>query len=222
MKVTKETVMVNNVEIVESVALKDYFNGLAEIKAGRFLSFSTFQLFYALQLMSQKTISRVKMAERLIVGEGAVRTILSRLVDARLVKTSKRGCMLTAEGLHVWHELNKVFPRRGEFSRTELTPSEFNYCFVIRNCADKVGSGIEQRDKAIVVGATRALVFVFQNGRLRINFVSDDIEKTFPDAARQIIKDYNPQENDAIIIASGETALKAMHGAFAASWSLIG
>jgi hypothetical protein len=221
---TNEGVIVtNNWNLSASPALKDYFNGLAEIKAeGRFLSFSAFQLFYTVQLISQKTVSRAKIAEQLNIGEGTVRTILSRLVDAGLVKTSKEGCMLTVAGLHVWNELDKVFPKRGEFSWTELTPSGFNYSFVVRNSANKVGSGIEQRDKAIMVGATRALVVVFQSGRLRINSVSDDIEKTFPIVARQILADFKPQENDAIVIASGETALKAMHGAFAASWSLMG
>ncbi len=174
-----------------------------------------------MQLMSKTTISRSNIAKRLNVGEGTARTILGRLVDAGLVKISKAGCMLTGEGLRVCRDFDKVFPQRGKFSWTELTPSDFNYSFVIREGADKVGSGIEQRDKAIVVGATRALVAIFQNGRLRINAVSDDIEQVFPVAAHKILQDLKPQENDAIVIASGETPLKAMHGAFAASWSLL-
>ena len=103
----------------------------------------------------------------------------------------------------------------------ELTTSNYNYSFVIRNSANKVGSGIKQRDKAIVAGAASALVVVFQSGRLRINSVSDDMERVFPVAARQILRDLEPQENDAIVIASGETFLKALQGAFAASWSLL-
>ncbi|MGD6850960.1 MAG: DUF4443 domain-containing protein [Candidatus Bathyarchaeia archaeon] len=204
------------------VEFKCYFNGLAEIKAaGRYLSFSAFQLYYALQLMSKATISRSKIAKLLNVGEGTARTILSRLVDAGLVKISKSGCKLTGEGLRVCREFDKFFPQRGKFFWTELTPFDYNYGFVIREGADKVGSGIEQRDKAIVVGATRALVAVFRNGRLRINAVSDDIEQAFPIAAQKILQDLKPQENDAIVIASGETPIKAMHGAFAASWSLM-
>jgi len=203
--------------------LKEYINELAENKlAGRFLSFSSFQIFYALYLISKKTIARAKIAEQLNVGEGTVRTILSRLIKDDLVKTSNVGCMLTVEGSHVCRELEKVFPRHSEFPRTELTPSAFNYTFVIRNGSDKVSSGIEQRDKAITVGAKSALVINFIRGRLRINSVSDEIGKTFPTVARQILEDFKPEENDAIVIASGETALKAMHGAFAASWSLLG
>ena len=201
--------------------LKGLINSLTETKNGQFLSFSGFHFFYALELMSENRVGRNKLAEQLNVGEGAVRTLLIRLKGAGLVTTSKSGCMLTDEGLRVWRELDKFFPGRAAFFRSELTPFNFNYGFVIRNGADKVNSGIEQRDKAIVVGAERALIFVFRNGQLRINYVSNDIEETFPMVARQILQQLKPQENDAVVIASGETPLKAMHGAFSASWSLL-
>jgi DNA-binding MarR family transcriptional regulator len=202
-------------------ALKGFITGLAEIKSsGQSLSFSVFHLFYALELMSEKTVGRNKLAEQLNVGEGAVRTIVSRLVGASLMTTSKAGCTLTVEGLHVWREFEEVFPRRVEFLRTELTPSEFNYAFLVKGSGSKVGSGIEQRDAAIVAGAVRALVIVFRSGRLLIESVSDDIGEAFPKAASQILRDLEPQDDDVIVIAGGDTALKAMHGAFAASWSL--
>jgi len=171
--------------------------------------------------MSETSISRSTIAEQLDLGEGTARTILGRLVNAGLVKTSMTGCILTGEGLRVYREFNNVFPKRAKFPWTELTPSNFNYGFVIKSKADKVGSGIEQRDKAIVVGATRALVAVFKNGRLQINFISDDIKQMFPIATNKILQYLEPQENDVIVIASAETPLKAMHGAFAASWSLL-
>ena len=202
-------------------ALKGFITGLAEIKSsGQSLSFSVFHLFYALELMSEKTVGRSKLAEQLNVGEGAVRTILSRLVGAGLMTASKAGCALTVEGLRVWQGFEKVFPRRVEFLRTELAPSEFNYAFLVKGSGGKVGSGIEQRDAAIVAGALRALVIVFRSGRLRIESVSDDIEEAFPKAASQILRHLKPQDDDVIVIAGGDTALKAMHGAFAASWSL--
>ena len=202
-------------------AIKDYFESLAGNKSAARLSFSEFQIFYTLQLLSQEPMSRVKIAKQLSVGEGTVRNILSRLVDAKLAKPSRAGYKLTVEGLRICYTIDEVFPKRSIFSCTELTPSNCNYSFVIRNGANKVGSGMEQRDKAIVAGATSALTVVFQSGRLRINSVSDDIKNEFPVAFRQILRDLTPKENDAIVIASGETFLKAMHGAFAASWSLL-
>ena len=47
------------------------------------------------------------------------------------------------------------------------------------------------------------------------------IEKDYPKAASQILKELTPEDNDAIIIAGADSALRAKRGAFAASWSLI-
>jgi len=52
--------------------------------------------------------------------------------------------------------------------------------------------------------------------------VSDCIEKQYPKATSLVLKELKPQDNDVIIIASADSALKAKRGAFAASWSLIG
>jgi len=212
----------NRSEASMTSALKDLITGLTEIKSsGQSLSFSAFHLFYALELMSSKTVGRGPLAEQLNVGEGAARTILSRLGEAGLITASKSGCALSVEGLNVWRELEKVFPRRVEFLRTELTPSEFNYAFLVKGSGGKVRSGIEQRDVAVAAGASNALIIVFRSGRLHIKSVSDNVEEVFPKAARPILRDIKPQDDDVIVIAGGNTALKAMRGAFAASWSLL-
>ena len=46
-------------------------------------------------------------------------------------------------------------------------------------------------------------------------------EKDYPKAASQILKELTPEDNDAIVIAGADSALRAKRGAFAASWSLI-
>jgi hypothetical protein len=214
--------MLNKNENPLASALNNLIKELSEVKApGPPVSFSMSHLFYALELLSKKTLGRVKLAEQLNVGGGAIRTILSRLVGAGLVTTSKAGCALTVEGLYVWRELETIFPKRTEFLQTELTPSQFSFAFLVRGCSESVRSGIEQRDAAVAAGALYAVILVFRNGHLRIESVSDDVEKTFPNAARRILRTFKPHDEDTIVIVCGDTALKAKHGAFAASWSLF-
>jgi DNA-binding MarR family transcriptional regulator len=202
--------------------LKEFVSSLAGAKApGPNTTFTVFHIFYALELTSEKTFGRNKLAEKLNVGEGAVRTIISRLVDANLITTSKEGCTLTSKGLRTWKEFEKVFPKRTEIPQSELATSDYNYTFLVKNSGNKVKSGIDQRDAAIVAGARRAIVIVLKDGHLRIESVSENIEKEFPNAASEILKDLKPEENDVIIIAGGDTPLKAKRGAFAASWSLL-
>jgi DNA-binding MarR family transcriptional regulator len=206
-----------------ATSLKKFMQQIAGKKApGPSTTFTIFHVFYALELMAQKPLGRNKLAEKLEVGDGAVRTIISRLKDAGLIETSKEGCNLTKKGLETWLQFEAIFPKRVDIAKSELNPSEFNFAFLVKNSGQKVQSGIDQRDAAIIAGARKALVTVFKNGHLCIESVSDNIEKEYPKAASQILKELTPQENDVIIIAGADSALKAKRGAFAASWSLIG
>ncbi len=206
-----------------SASLKKFIQGIAGKKApGPSTTFTVFHIFYALEIMSQKPLGRNKLAKKLNVGDGAVRTIISRLRNAGLIETSKEGCSLANKGLEVWRQFEQVFPKRIEIQKSELSESEFNFAFLVKNSGQKVRSGIDQRDAAIIAGARKALVIVFKNGHLHIESVSDRIEKDYPKAASQILKQLAPEDNDVIIVAGADSALKAKRGAFAASWSLIG
>ena len=201
---------------------KSFIESLASPKGpGPSTTFSMFHIFYALELMAEKPIGRTKLAEKLNVGEGAIRTIISRLKDAGLIVTSKEGCNLTDKGLSVWKNFAEVFPKRVKIEKTPLTTSEYNYAFLVKNRGHKVKSGIDQRDAAIMGGARRAVVIVSKNGHLVIESVSNSIEKDFPEAANKILKDLKPEDNDVIIIAGADNPLKAKRGAFAASWVLL-
>lgn len=205
-----------------AVSLKKFIQEIAGKKApGPSTTFTVFHIFYALELMSQESLGRSKLAKKLNVGDGAVRTIISRLKNAGLIETSKEGCSLTKKGLDVWGQFEKVFPKRVEISKNDLIESEFCFAFLVKNSGQKVRSGIDQRDAAIIAGARKALVIVLKDGHLCIQSVSNSIEKEYPKAASQILKELSPEDNDVIIVAGSDSALRAKRGAFAASWSLI-
>jgi predicted transcriptional regulator len=202
---------------------KKFIESLVSEKApGPSTTFSMFHIFSALEILAQKPIGRNKLAEQLGVGDGAIRTIVKRLKDADLIVTSKGGTQLTPKGIEVWSKFLELFPQRTEIERTELTNSPFSYAFLVRNSRDKIDTGIEQRDAAIMGGARRAIAIACQDGHLIINSVSGIIEKAFPDAARKIQRNLRIEENDVVIIAGADTPLKARRGAFAAAWVLIG
>jgi predicted transcriptional regulator len=202
--------------------LKEFITATAEKKApGPSTSFTPFHIYSALELLSKEPLGRNKLAEKLGVGDGAVRTIISRLKDSELIVNSKEGCMLTPKGQQVWSQFEQVFPQRTEIPKTEMTPSETNYAFLVKGCGSKVHSGIDQRDAAIIAGAKRAIAIVANHGSLYIETVSQCLEKDYPNAAGQILKKVSPQDNDVIIIAGAETMSKAKSGAFAAAWSLL-
>jgi predicted transcriptional regulator len=201
---------------------KRFIENLASPKGpGPSTTFSMFHIFFALELMAEKPIGRTKLAEKLNVGDGAIRTIVSRLKDAGLIVISKEGCNLTDKGVSVWKNFAEVFPKRVAIEKTPLTNSKYNYAFLVKNRGHKVKSGIDQRDAAIMGGARRAVVIVSKKGHLVIESVSNSIEKDFPEAANKILKNLKPEDNDVIIIAGADDPIKAKRGAFAASWVLL-
>ncbi|MCW4046288.1 MAG: hypothetical protein NWE99_01810 [Candidatus Bathyarchaeota archaeon] len=205
-----------------SSTLKRFIESLVHGKApGPAPSFSMFHIILALELMAEKPIGRNKLAEKLGVGDGAIRTIIGRLKDAGLISISKEGCTLTPKGLKIWKEFEQIFPKRLTVEKTELTTSKYNFGFLVKNSGEKVKSGIEQRDAAIMGGAKRAIVIVAKGGHLIIDSISNDIVKEFPKASNQILRDFKPEDNDVIIIAGADDPLRAKRGAFAASWILI-
>jgi predicted transcriptional regulator len=205
-----------------AVSLKKFMQQIAGKKApGPSTTFTIFHVFYALELFAQKPLGRNKLAEKLNVGDGAVRTIISRLKNAELIETSKEGCNLTKKGAEIWEKIEEIFPKRVQIPRSDLAESDFNFAFLVKKSGQKVRSGIDQRDAAIIAGARKALVIVFRGGHLCIESVSDCIEQQYPKAASLILKELAPEEDDVIIVAGADSALKAKRGAFAASWSLI-
>ena len=203
-------------------SFKQQMEHIAGEKApGPSTTFSAFHIFYALELMAEKPIGRNRLAEKLNVGDGAIRTIINHLRGEGLIVAAKEGCSLTEKGTQVWERFEALFPQRGEVARTELTNAVHNYGFLVKGSGGKVKSGIEQRDAAIIAGAKRATVIVSRKGGLCIQSVSDDIAKDFPKAAELILKNFKPEDNDVLVVAGADSVLRAKQGAFAAAWSLV-
>ena len=184
-------------------------------------TFSVFHMLRAIELMAEKTIGRSKLAEKLNVGEGAVRTIIGRLKDAGLVATSKTGCALTNKGLRLWKEYKSVFKKKAEIVKSELAFADYNFAILIKNRGHKVKSGVEQRDAAVMAGAKGATTIVLKKGCLNLPSVSNNVSKDFPEAANQLVQLLEPEENDVIIIGSAANLGKAEYGALAAAWTLL-
>jgi predicted transcriptional regulator len=183
--------------------------------------FSVLHMLHAIDLLAKQAIGRGKLAKELGLGEGAVRTMVRRLKRARLITTSEKGCSLTDDGRQLWNEYKAIFRKKVEIRKNELTLAEKNIAILVKNRGHKVGSGIQQRDAAIRVGAKGAITIKFSKGRMIIPTVSENITEEFPSAAKQILNHLHPEENDAIVIGSADDPLTAEYGSLAAAWTLV-
>jgi len=185
-------------------------------------SFSVFDVIKAMELIAEKgSIGRGKIAEELRLGEGATRTLISRLIDARLIASSKSGCSLTEKGAKIWNELRAIIPQKFVLEKNELTFAAYSVALQVKGQGGKVKKGLEQRDAAVTVGAKGATTLVFKDNRLILPMISTDVAKDYPVTFNQIIRLTKLEENDVVIISSADQLKMAEYGALAAAWSLV-
>jgi len=203
--------------------LKKLLESLLEEKApGPYLSFSVFHLIKALELIAKEgPIGRSKLSDELKTGEGAIRTLVERLRAANLIAVSKQGCSLTEEGEKIWSKMQLLFPQKARLESNELTLAGCNVAIRVRGHGEKVKSGLEQRDAALLAGAKGAMTLFFKEKRLILPAISEDVAREFPAAFRQIAEHLQLEENDAVVIGSADAWNQAEYGALAAAWSLI-
>jgi predicted transcriptional regulator len=203
--------------------LKKFLESLLEEKApGPYPSFSVFHLIKALELIAKTSqIGRCKLSEELKIGEGATRTLIERLKDADLVSASRKGCSLTTKGKKVWSEFKSTFPQKITLDKNELTSADCNVALQISGGGNRLRTGLEQRDAAIVAGARSAITIVFKKQKLVIPTISKDVARDFPSVFRQITELLRLKENDAVVVGSANNWSKAEYGAWAAAWTLI-
>ncbi len=203
--------------------IKKLLEELSKGKApGPFPSFSVLHLIKALELMAMKgPIGRGKLSEELKIGEGATRTLINRLKDAKMVAITKPGCSLTKKGEEIWKKLQLIFPQKVKLEKSELTLAPYDVAILVRGCGHKVGSGVGQRDAAVMAGAKGATTLVFRKQKLILPTLSEDVSRDFPIAFNHISELLELKENDAVVVSSAETLEKAEYGALAAAMTLV-
>jgi len=203
--------------------LKKFLEGLLKEKApGPYPSFSIYHLLKGLELVAKtEQMGRGKLSQELRIGEGATRTLIARLRSAQLISVSKKGCSLTKKGEKIWRELESIFPQKINLKKNELALAECNVAVQIRGGGDRILTGVEQRDAAVIAGAKGATTLVYDGKKLVMPNVSKDVSQDFPVAFRQITANLKLREKDAVVVGSADTWSKAECGALAAAWTLI-
>ena len=202
--------------------VKELLNSLVKEKApGPALTFTSLHLIKVLELIAEGPIGRGKLAKKLGIGEGTIRTIIKRLKDSNLIEISKNGCHLTNFGKNFWKKFKEKIPKKVFLEKNEFSLAEYTVAVLIKKCGDKVRIGMQQRDAAIMAGAEGATTLVVKDGKIILPGVSDDVAKDYPVAYRQIVKLLRPEHDDVVIVGTGETKEKAEYGALAAALTLL-
>lgn len=192
-----------------------------EKSAGPTPLFTQLDLARAIEIIGSEHVGRSKLSTRLGLGEGTTRTLIDRFLNARLIKTSRLGCELTGRGHSILNELNAKLGTKKRVAQSSITVGHYNFGILVKGAANRIKSGIEQRDAAVRAGANGAVTFVVKRGELVMPPPARPITREQESATREIKEAFEPHENDVIIIAGGDSEQFAEEGAMAAAWILV-
>jgi len=183
-------------------------------------SFNILHVVKTVLILRDGPAGRGYLARKLGIGEGAVKNIVSRMKREGIVKTMRGGCLLTEKGRKIADEISKWIKSETELEGISLTVAPKNYAILLKNSADKIKMGVEQRDIAVIFGASGATTLIFRNGKL---LMPPDIDISIYNRrdAEIILEKLRPEEGDVIVIGSASDEMKAMYGALAAAISIL-
>ena len=171
----------------------------------RLLSFDLSHVFKTMQLLEdKKRISRSLLMRELGLGEGSVKTLVKHMKMSRLIENSNAGMWFTDKGKTVYSKLRSAIPREMDISKCSIALGKFNHAVLVKDLAHSIKSGIEQRDAAIKSGAVGATTVIFKNERLLMPNTREDVLRSEPKIHSLIMRQFEPEENDVIIIGSSE------------------
>ncbi len=162
-------------------------------------------------------IGRQQLSRELGLGEGTMRTLVGRMKALGLVETSRGGMRLTRDGAAALESLGDLF-WGCSLSTLPITVGPINYAVLIRGAASKIKAGIEQRDAAIIAGASGATTLVLDDRGLRMPGMEEPLDES---VRSLIMEELGPSQGDAIIIGSSDEPILAEMAAKSAALKLL-
>ncbi len=154
---------------------------------------------------NQKYVSRATFCKEIHLGEGAVKTLISHLKEYGLVDSIRAGTFLTKKGIKFANQFYNVMPSQGLIKKCGITNGKFNYAILLKKeFGASIENGMQQRDYAILYGASDSLTLIFKNKEFvfsgdKISCFTDELE-----TKDNLIKLLSPEEGDIVIITSSD------------------
>ncbi|MFX1327800.1 MAG: DUF4443 domain-containing protein [Promethearchaeota archaeon] len=208
-------------------------------------SFKKVHVILALYIFEENEdgIGRYRLQKELEIGSGTAKSLIKKLnrdinfITVLTDKNIRKGHILTKIGLDFVQKVKQKIQLidKGDplvLKEIIIKPEgNFSYLSYVRDVADKISNGIDQRDAAIKIGGVGATCLLYdgkdlifpsqitsQNEKEQVK-VEDDVFMYISTHLNS--KHLNLKENDVIIIGLGETTEKARLAALNASLTLL-
>jgi predicted transcriptional regulator len=201
-------------EIIERVTRK--------IAPGPSPSFNEAHVVKSLEIIGKYgTVGRIRLSKELGLGEGTTRTLVKHLKNEGITQSSRRGISFSEKGIELLSDLRSKLSEGVDVPSSPLTVGTFNVAILVRDSSQAVGSGMEQRDIAIKSGASGATTLVYSGDHLSMPTGEQNVSESMPMLHEELVTKLIPNQNDVIIVGSGESKELAEMGAKMAAIKLL-
>jgi len=176
---------------------------------------------------SKTNLGRTRLGQLTGLGQGEVRTLISRLKNSGLIAVDAKGASLTEKGKREFVGITKSLPYSSQVEARTIGLGKYAWSIVVRDNQTKIRSGIEQRDGSIRVGAGGALTVIYSSGKFMVpsvdkNSANTDCEALGPTEPWTTIRsEGKPKNGDVVIVSWADSLLQAEAGALAAALTIL-
>ena len=202
------------------ISVEEILEGWRKTERGPKPRLSQVQLFSALYFINEHApIGRYDLAEQIHENQGVIRGLLERLLEHRLVDSSKAGARTTEQGRRTLKEFlaDHGISELRKLNIPSLVNAPHTYGSHLRQTGRKTDRVIELRDIAVRMGALGAMTIL--RGKRGLTFPRDNesLNKLYPEAAATIESQLPSKEGEVILLAFAEDEYAALAGVLAVS-----
>ena len=155
-------------------------------------------------LTKERFVSRATFGKEIHLGEGAVKTLILHLKEAKLADSTKSGTFLTEKGHKLTNQIQSAIPKECKIKKCGIIQGRYNHAILLKNYSRTIKTGLEQRDYAILYGSSGCTTMICKNKKLV--FPGDEKECFIEDRKTEnyLLENLCPDEGDVIIISSSD------------------
>lgn len=178
--------------------------------SSKVLSFGEPHVLMAIQLLNNEGhVSRKRFCERLKIGEGAVKTLISHLKKEGLADSVRAGTFLTIKGKNFVNAFLQIMSSECYVYDSAFSKMKNNHAILLRRFGTHIKLGIEQRDAAIIYGASSAMTMLFKKCKFVFPGEDSDCLISYPKTKKILLEKLRPDDGDVVIFVAAKDPFTA-------------
>lgn len=187
-------------------------------KFGPLHRFSDYHVYKTLSVLSDGTRKgRKQLADKVGVGEGSMRTIVECIRDSGYIDVKQTGIKITKKGTEFF---NTIPLEIYTLVKSDIVKEKKTVAVQVKGVSNKITTGMDQRDRAMIAGADGAITVVVNNGKLQIPG-GIELGTVYPETTSVLSQLFDLDDGDIIIIGIAPDLELAEEGAVTAALDLL-